>query len=67
MYTNQPISDPESSSFGGPFKHCGGFWGRKPGEGNPWAHKLHQFMNNRKAVNIEETDTHISWHYMRPD
>ncbi|MBO9618694.1 MAG: Hsp20/alpha crystallin family protein [Niabella sp.] len=49
MYTNQPINDQH-------FKHCG-FWGRKFREGNPWAHKLHQFMSDRKAVNIEETDT----------
>ncbi|AHF15155.1 Hsp20/alpha crystallin family protein [Niabella soli] len=56
MYTNQPINESAQSPFGKHFKQCGGFWGRKFSEGNPWGHKLHQFMNNRKAVNIEETD-----------
>ncbi|ANH81823.1 heat-shock protein Hsp20 [Niabella ginsenosidivorans] len=60
MFTHQSINDQAQSPFEARFKHCGGFWGRKFGRhgygGHPWAHKLQQFMNSRKAANIEETD-----------
>lgn len=61
MFSNQSFNNKTQNPFEPHFRNCGGFWSRKSGRhgfggGHPWAHKLQQFMNDRKAANIEETD-----------
>lgn len=56
MFTNQSFNDRTQANYRHQFKTCGG-WGRKQGSQLPWPHKMRQFFNDRKPVNIEETDS----------
>ncbi|MGJ7030043.1 Hsp20/alpha crystallin family protein [Niabella hirudinis] len=58
MFANQTIGGQTQPGFSGPgFKQQGCFFGKRAGGGHPWMHKLHRFMSDSKAANIEETAT----------
>ncbi|WP_300604605.1 Hsp20/alpha crystallin family protein [Niabella sp.] len=63
MFTDQPISgNTQQNFFDTRFKQHRCFFGKKTGGrpfggGHPWMHKLQEYMNGSKPVNIEETET----------
>ncbi|MBO9594055.1 MAG: Hsp20/alpha crystallin family protein [Niabella sp.] len=62
MFTDQSISGNTQQQFHSRFKQQRCFFGKKFGGrpfggGHPWMHKLQEYMNGSKPVNIEETET----------